>query len=65
MNGYRRCGTYIMEYYSAIKKNENNAICRNMDGLIDDHNKSERQISYITYVESDCCPTINVIKFTE
>ena len=24
---------YIMEYYSAIKKNENFAICNNMDGL--------------------------------
>ena len=22
MNGQRRCGTYIMEYYSAIKRNE-------------------------------------------
>ena len=24
---------YIMEYYSAIKKEQNNAICSNMDGL--------------------------------
>ena len=22
MNGYRRCGLYIMEYYAAMKKNE-------------------------------------------
>ena len=34
-----------MEYYSAIKKNENNAICSNMDGPRDYHtkwSKSER-----------------------
>ena len=40
-----------MEYYSAIKKNENNAICSNMDGPRDYHTKlsksdRERQISY-------------------
>ena len=28
-----------MEYYSAIKKNENNAICSNMDGPRDYHTK--------------------------
>ena len=28
---------YTMEYYSAIKKNENNAICSNMDGPRDCH----------------------------
>ena len=44
-----------MEYYSAIKKEWNNAICSNMDGHRDDHTKwsksdRERQISYdITY----------------
>ena len=41
--------TYVMEYYSAIKKN--NAICNNMDGTRDYHIKcskseKERQISY-------------------
>ena len=28
---------YIMEYYSAIKKKQNNAICSNMDGTRDSH----------------------------
>ena len=44
---------YIMEYYSAIKKNET-AICSNMDGPRDYHtkwSKSERQIpDDITYM---------------
>ena len=40
-----------MEYYSAIKKEWNNAICSNMDGPRDYHTKwsksyRERQISY-------------------
>ena len=30
---------YTMEYYSAIKKEQNNAICSNMDGPRDDHTK--------------------------
>ena len=37
---------YTMEYYSAIKKEWNNAICSNMDGPRDYHtkwNKSERE----------------------
>ena len=47
---------YTMEFYSAIKKNENNAIYSNMDGPRDYYTKwrkseRERQISYhITYV---------------
>ena len=47
---------YTMEYYSAIKKEQNNAICSNMDGPRDDHTKwsksqRERQIPYdITYM---------------
>ena len=28
---------YTMEYYSTIKKEQNNAICSNMDGPGDDH----------------------------
>ena len=45
-----------MEYYSAIKKKQNNAICRNMDGPRDYHMKwskseKERQTSYdISYM---------------
>ena len=45
-----------MEYYSAIKKVWNNAICSNMDGPRDYHTKwsksdRERQIPYaITYM---------------
>ena len=40
-------------YYSAIKKEWNNAICRNMDGPRDCHTEwskpdRERQISYVT-----------------
>ena len=31
--------TYTMEYYSAIKKERNNAICSNMDGPRDYHTK--------------------------
>ena len=30
---------YTMEYYSAIKKERNNAICSNMDATIDYHTK--------------------------
>ena len=46
---------YTMEYYSAIKKEWNNAICSNMDGPRDYHTKwskseRERQMPYdITY----------------
>ena len=45
-----------MEYYSAIKKEWNNAICSNMDGPRGYHTKwskseKERQISYdMTYL---------------
>ena len=38
-----------MEYYSAIKKEWNNAICSNMDGPGDDHtkwSKSDRKDKY-------------------
>ena len=47
---------YTVEYYSAIKKEWNNAICSNMDGPRDYHTKwskseRERQIPYdITYM---------------
>ena len=47
---------YTMEYYLAIKKEWNNAICSNMDGPRGYHSKwsksdRERQISYgITYI---------------
>ena len=47
---------YTMEYYSAIKKEWDNAICSNMDGPRDYHTKwskpdRERQIPYdITYM---------------
>ena len=47
---------YAMEYYSVIKKEWNNAICRNMDGPRNYHIKwsksaRERQESYdITYM---------------
>ena len=42
---------YTLEYYSAIKKEWNNAIHSNMDGLRDYHTKwskpdREKQISY-------------------
>ena len=30
---------YTMEYYSAIKKEQNNAICSNTDGTRDSHTK--------------------------
>ena len=47
---------YTMEYYSAIKKEWNNAICSNMDATRDYHTKwskseRERQIPYdISYM---------------
>ena len=42
-----------MEYYSAIKKEWNNAICTNMDGLRDYHTKwSQSNTIYHFYVES-------------
>ena len=31
---------YLVEYYSLIKKNQNNAICSNMDGPRDCHTES-------------------------
>ena len=31
----KMCYTHTMEYYSALKKEWNNAICNNMDGLRD------------------------------
>ena len=34
--------TYTMEYYSAIKKEWNNAICSNMDGPRDYHTKQSK-----------------------
>ena len=47
---------YTMEYYSAIKKEQHNAICSNMDGTGDSHperskSERERQIPYdFTYI---------------
>ena len=41
---------YTMEFHSAIKKEQNNAICSNMDATRSSHTKKnelrERQISY-------------------
>ena len=41
-----------MEYYSAIKKEWNKAICSNMDGPSDKHTKSnrERKTPYDTHI---------------
>ena len=33
---------YTMEYSSAIKKEQNNAICSNMDGARDSHTKCSK-----------------------
>ena len=47
---------YTIEYYSAMKKGQNNVICSNMDGAGDSHTKwskleRERQITHdITFV---------------
>ena len=61
-----------MEYYSAIKKEQNNAICSNMDGPRDSHTEwsksdTERQISYdiSLYVESKKKGTNELIYKTE
>ena len=49
---------YTIEYYSAIKKEWNNAICSNKDATRDNHTEwskshRERQISYdITYIQN-------------
>ena len=59
MNGLRICGILLCTMYNGIKshkKEQNNAICRNMDGTGDSHtewSKSERErlIPYgITYI---------------
>ena len=34
---------YTMEYYSAIKKEQNNAICSNMDGTRDSHTEGSQK----------------------
>ena len=60
-----------MEYYSAMKKEWNNAICSNMDGPKDDHTKwsksdIERQIPYyITYMWNLKKKQIQMNLFTE
>ena len=42
---------YAVEYYSAIKKEWNNAICSNINGPRDDHTKwSWVEDKYITYM---------------
>ena len=62
--------THTMKYYSAIKKNEVNAICSYMDGPRDYHTKwsrseRERQISYITYMQNLKYDTNELIYETE
>ena len=55
---------YIMEYYSAIKKEWNNAICHNMDGPRDYHTKWSRtktNIWYHLYVESKKMMQMNLL----
>ena len=42
----------MMEYSSVIKKDENFAICSNMDGLYAKWNKSEKNTVYHLYVDS-------------
>ena len=46
---------YTMEYYSAIKKEQNNAICSNMDGTRDSH------ISEVSQKEKDKYHMISLI----
>jgi len=57
MNGFRRCGIYIQwNTTKPLKKEQNNAICSNMDGTRHSHTKwskseRERQIPYdVTYI---------------
>ena len=56
MNGLGRCGIYTNGILLSHKKEQNNAICSNMDGTRDSHTKwskseRERQIPYdITYI---------------
>ena len=43
------CYICTMEYYSGVKKEQNTAICSNMDGARDSHtkwSKSEREAKY-------------------
>ena len=42
----------MMEYSSVINKDENFAICSNMDGLYAKWNKSEKNTVYHLYVDS-------------
>ena len=56
------------EYYSAIKKEWNNAICSNMNGPRDYHtkwNKPKTNIIYQLYVESKKNDTNELIYKTE
>ena len=54
---------YMMQYYSAIKKEQNNAICSNTDGTRDSHtewsmSEREKQIPYnFTYIWNVICGT--------
>ena len=59
-----------MEYYSAIKKKWNNAICKNMDGPRDYHMKwskseKERQTSYMWNLKYDTKWTYLRKRFTD
>ena len=59
---------YTMEYYSAIKKEWNNAICSNMDETRDYHLVSQRKINiiwYHLYVESKKNDTNELIYKTD
>ena len=57
-----------IEYYSAIKKEWNNAICSNMDGPRDDHTKWSKSdkdkyiIWYHLYVKTKMIPMTSYIK---
>ena len=60
---------YRKEYHSAIKKEQNNSMCSNMDGTRDSHTKwtkSERQTPYdITYMWNNKYATDEPIYRTE
>ena len=62
---------YTMEYYSAVKKERNNAICSNVDATRDYHTKwskseREKQIPYdITYMLNLRCGTNEPIYKTQ
>ena len=67
MSGWKRGGTYIMEYYSAIKKKKNWVICRDVDGPRVCHtgwSESEREKQTL-YINAGWLLNKNLLEFRD